>query len=151
MQFYLYNVCLHYKRLLSLKQCVLGHRRQLRPVLRREQIAINHVLPFVRLGLWYLTSLSTIFQLYRGSQFYWWRKPLICYQISNNRNPDSIITHIIIYKYPIIFCKVERVNECCLTPTHQFFSGELFFNELIKRPTLNQTNTLCWIFIVLAQ
>ena len=27
------------------------------------------------LGLWWLTPLSTLFQLYRGRQFYCWRKP----------------------------------------------------------------------------
>ena len=57
-------------------------------------------------GLWCLTPLSTIFQLNRGDQCCWWRKP------EKVMDPSQITDHKMLYRAHLAMSVMQAHNFC---------------------------------------
>ena len=87
--------------------------------------------------------LLTIFQLYRGGQFYWWRKLSLFYDIVSGQSPD----------YVRVFLESNQtlIRHIIISFIHITETGSVRDRAMVLNTTFNNISAISWRAVLLVE
>jgi hypothetical protein len=132
-------------------QCCIEYTSPLVRLELTKLVVERHWLHSFGLGLWCLTPLSTIFQLYRGNQFCWWRKLKYPEKTTDMLQVTDKLYHTMLYRVHLSISGIRThvsgdghwlhrlgLGLWCLTPLSTIFQlyrgGQFCWWRKLKHP-----------------